>query len=36
MLWDALDLKKKGFLVFEDFSKLHQGEKLQLMSDPYL
>jgi hypothetical protein len=26
-LWEALDSKKKGFLLFEDFSKIHQGEK---------
>ena len=35
-LWSALDVKKKGFLLFEDFSKIHQGEKLKLMGDPYL
>ena len=25
-LWQALDVKKKNFLLFEDFSKIHQGD----------
>jgi uncharacterized protein (DUF2249 family) len=35
-LWNALETKKKGFLIFEEFSKIHQGEKLKMMADPYL
>lgn len=35
-VWDALDAKKRGYLVFEDFSKLHQSEKQKIMDDPYL
>jgi hypothetical protein len=35
-LWEALDSKKKGFLLFEDFSRIHQGEKQHLIDDPYL
>lgn len=35
-LWDALDVTNKGFLLFEDFSKIHKGEKQKLMEDPYL
>lgn len=36
LLWNSLDIKKRGYLIFEDFSKIHVGEKLNLMEDPYL
>lgn len=35
-LWEALDVKKRGFLVFEDFQGLTQGGSVKLMQDPYL
>jgi Ca2+-binding EF-hand superfamily protein len=35
-LWDALDTKKRGYLVFEDFQGLTQGGSVKLMQDPYL
>ena len=34
--WEALDEKKRGYLTFEDFQKLHRSEKQRFMDDPYL
>ena len=31
-----MDVKKKGFLLFEDFSRIQSSEKQQLLNDPYL
>lgn len=35
-LWESLDHKKRGYLIFEDFAKIAQGDQPNLMNDPYI
>jgi len=34
--WESLDVQKRGFINFEEFSKIHRSEKQKYMDDPYL